>query len=377
MKGFIRAARVGELKPGEMRLVEVEDERILLANVNGAYHAVAELCTHSGGPLSEGFLEGEEVECPWHGSRFNVVTGAASSPPAVEALKRYAVRVDKGQVLIRLPEGSSREVAPLPARGAAELRERVAIVTGGETGIGKAIATALAREGADVVIAGLGEESGRSAARAIEALGRRATFVRANVTAAAEVSAMARKALEDFGRIDILVNNAGIQHVSPIVDLKEEDWDRVVDVHLKGTFLCARAVLPAMISRKWGRIINISSAHGKIASPFKAPYVAAKHGVIGFTKVLALETAEHHITANCICPGYVLTPLVERQLKDQARLHGLTEGEVAQKVLLKDTAQKRFIEDQEVAALAAYLSSEAARGITGQAISLDGGWVMQ
>lgn len=258
-----------------------------------------------------------------------------------------------------------------------ELKDKVAVVTGGESGIGRAMALAFAREGADVVVAGLGREPGEAVAQEVRRCGRRALFVPTDVTQSGMVAAMTAKALETFGAIDILVNNAGVQHLSPIVDLREEDWDRVVNVLLKGTFLCSKAALPSMIAKNGGRIINISSAHGKIGSPFKAPYVAAKHAVIGFTKVLALETAGYNITANCICPGYVRTALVENQVRDQARLHGVTEAVVTEKVFFKEVAQKRFIEEEEVAALAVYLGSDDARGITGQAISLDGGWVMQ
>ena len=258
-----------------------------------------------------------------------------------------------------------------------QLHDKVAIVTGGETGIGRTIAIAFAKEGAHVVIAGLMAERGQEVVQEVQALGRRAMFVAANVTVGAQVAAAAEKTLAAFGTIDILVNNAGVQHISPIVDLSEDDWDRVVDVHLKGAFLWTKAVLPAMIAKKSGRIITISSAHGKVASAFKAPYVAAKHGVIGFTKVVALETALDNITANCICPAYVWTALVQKQVKDQARIHGISEAEVTEKVFLKETAQKRFIEEGEVAGMAVYLSSDSAKGITGQALSLDGGWVMQ
>lgn len=256
------------------------------------------------------------------------------------------------------------------------MRNKVAIVTGGETGIGRAIALALAKNGASIVIAGLARDAAEQVVQDLNHLGGRSLFVPTNVTVQSQVVAMAQQTLESFGAIDVLVNNAGVQHIGPIVDLSEEDWDRVVDVSLKGTFLCTKAVLPSMIAQKAGRIINISSAHGKVASEFKAPYVAAKHGVIGFTKVLALEVAKHNITANCVCPGYVLTPLVQQQVKSQAKAHGITEAEVAERVFLKDVPLKRFIEDQEVAALAVYLASQNARGITGQAISVDGGWVM-
>lgn len=254
------------------------------------------------------------------------------------------------------------------------LAGKIAIVTGGESGIGRGIALAFAREGADVVIAGLNRQKGSAVVRDIESLGRKGLFVTTDVTDSGQVSGMVGETLKQFKKIDILVNNAGVQKVGSILDLTEDDWDKVVDTNLKGTFLCTKAVLGGMIENKWGRIVNVSSVHGKIASAFKAPYVAAKHGVLGLTKVTALETAPQGITANAICPGYVDTELVRMQIPDQAKTHGMTEEEVTEKVFLSEVPQKRFISVEEVAALAVFLASDPARGITGEAFGIDGGW---
>lgn len=257
-----------------------------------------------------------------------------------------------------------------------KLKDRVAIITGAASGIGRAIASTFAGEGAAVVVADLNEEGARRAAREIEDEGGRAVGVAADITKSLQVQAMVRTALERFGTIDILVNNAGIQHVAPIADLEEEKWNLLVAVHLTGAFLCAKALLPTLLAKRYGRIIHISSVHGKIASKFKAPYVAAKHGLIGFSRVLALETAEYGITSNAICPGYVRTPMVENQIPRLAQEHGMTHDEVLNDVILKDVPQKRLLEPEEVARLALYLAGSEARGITGQAINISAGWCM-
>ncbi len=256
------------------------------------------------------------------------------------------------------------------------LHGRVAIVTGAGSGIGRAIALAFAREGCRIMIADLNEEAGKGVVKEIEALGHQAFVVKTDVTTSAQVLAMVEATVKAFGTVEILVNNAGIQHVAPILELEEAKWNQLLAIHLTGAFLCTKAVLPHMIAQRWGRIINISSVHGKMASKFKAPYVSAKHGLLGLTRVAALEVAEYGITANAICPGYVRTPLVERQIPDQAKAHHMTEAEVVEKVLLKDVPQKRFIEPEEVAAMAVYLCTEAAQGVTGESIVLSGGWVM-
>jgi 3-hydroxybutyrate dehydrogenase len=181
-------------------------------------------------------------------------------------------------------------------------------------------------------------------------------------------------AFENFGRIDILVNNAGLQHIAPVVEFPEDRWDYLLRVLLTGTFLCCKYAVPHMIRQKWGRVINIASLHGKVASPFKSAYVSAKHGVLGFTKVLALEVAEHNITSNAICPAYVRTPLVEKQIDEQARRHGISPEEVVRKIMLEPAAIRRLLEPEEVAAMALYLCSDQASGITGAALDIDLGW---
>lgn len=256
------------------------------------------------------------------------------------------------------------------------LKGQGAIVTGAASGIGKGIAMAFAKEGAHVTIADLDEKGATEVVREIEGLGVKGLAVKTDITDGQQIRAMVNQTISAFGGVNILVNNAGIQKVAPIVELEDSAWNLMIAIHLTGTFLCTKAVLPAMLKQKSGRIINISSVHGKIASKFKAPYVSAKHGVIGFTKVLALEVAESGITANAICPGYVLTPLVEKQIPEQAKAHKMSEKEVIEKVLLKDVPQKRFISVEECGELAVYLASEAGSGITGQAINLSGGWAM-
>ncbi|MDQ7840332.1 MAG: 3-hydroxybutyrate dehydrogenase [bacterium] len=254
------------------------------------------------------------------------------------------------------------------------LEGKSAVVTGAASGIGLAIAQDLARAGASVCIADLHAVRGRQAADAIVTAGGVARFVRTDVAHSDDVRAMVEVAVADFGGLDILVNNAGLQYVAPIVDYPEDKWDLLVGVLLRGTFLCTKYALPHMIRRRWGRIVNIASAHGLVASPFKSAYVSAKHGVAGFTKVAAWEVAEHGITVNAICPGYVRTPLVEGQIADQARVHGIPEAEVVQRIMLEPHAIKRMIEPDEVAAMVVYLCSEAAGMITGAALTMDGGW---
>lgn len=251
---------------------------------------------------------------------------------------------------------------------------RSAVVTGAGAGIGRAIARLLAREGARVGVVDLDASASEDAAREIRDQGGAALPLVADVAQASAVRAMIAQAAEALGGVDILVNNAGLQHVAPIVDFPEERWDRLVGVLLTGTFLCTKYALPHMIARRWGRVVNIASAHGLVASPFKGAYVAAKHGVVGFTKVAAWEVAEHGITVNAVCPGYVRTALVERQIADQARAHGLPEAEVVERVMLQTAAIKRLLEPEEVAALVLYLCSDAAAGITGAALPIDQGW---
>jgi len=180
--------------------------------------------------------------------------------------------------------------------------------------------------------------------------------------------------VREFGQFDILVNNAGLQHVAPVVDFPEERWQHLLGVLLTGTFLCTKYALPHMIRGRWGRVINISSAHGLVASPFRSAYVAAKHGVVGFTKAAAWEVAEHGVTVNAICPGYIRTPLIERRIAEQSRLPGIPESEGVEQVMRTSQAVKRLLEPSEVAALALYLCSDAAAALTGAALPIDGGW---
>lgn len=254
-----------------------------------------------------------------------------------------------------------------------EIKNKVAIITGGASGIGFAIAKAFARAGASVVISDLDAGAGERAATELQEL-RPALFVKTDVADGGEVRRLVSSTIEAFGRVDILVNNAGLQHIAPVVDFPEERWDLLIGVILTGTFLCSKYALPHMVRQKWGRIINIASLHAKVASPFKAAYVSAKHGVVGLTKVIALEAAEHNITCNAICPAYVRTPLVEKQIEDQAARHGISPDEVVSKIMTEPAAIKRLLEPEEVASLALYLCSEAAAGITGAALDIDLGW---
>ena len=254
------------------------------------------------------------------------------------------------------------------------LQGKVAVVTGGASGIGRAIGLALAREGASVCIVDMNAEAGQHVADEIIGGGGSALSIPVDVSRVDSVQAMTGQVAEATGRLDILVNNAGLQYIAPVIEYPETQWDRLIAVMLTGTFLCTKYALPHMVRQKWGRVVNISSAHGLIASPFKSAYVSAKHGIIGFTKVTAWEVAEHGITVNAICPGYVRTPLVEGQIADQARVHGIPAAEVVERIMLQPVAIKRLIEPDEIAAMVAYLCLDAASMITGVAMTIDGGW---
>ena len=251
---------------------------------------------------------------------------------------------------------------------------KVGVVTGGASGIGKAVVLALAQAGADVVIADLNEQAGPALASELEVAGRRGFFQRTDLSRREEARRLVEAAVDRFGRLDILVNNAGLQHVAPIQDFAEEKWDLLIDLMLTGPFLLTKYAFPHMVRHRFGRIINIASAHGLVASPFKAAYVSAKHGLLGLTKVIALEGAAHNVTAVSICPGYVRTPLVTQQIADQARAHGISEQEVMDKVILVPQAIKRLLEPEEVAAMVVYLCSDWASGVTGTHIAMDLGW---
>jgi 3-hydroxybutyrate dehydrogenase len=254
------------------------------------------------------------------------------------------------------------------------LKGKVAIVTGAASGIGFAIAKGLAQAGAHCVLADVDPAAGDRARAELEKLGPPCSFVATNISQSVEVRRLVDAAVGTFDRLDILVNNAGLQYIAPIVDFPEDRWDYLIGVMLTGAFLCCKYSLPHMIRRKWGRIINIASLHGKVASPFKLAYISAKHGLLGLTKVVALEVAEHNITSNAICPAYVRTPLVEKQIEEQARRHNLPPAEVVTKIMLEPAAIRRLLEPQEVASLALYLCSDAAAGITGAALDIDLGW---
>jgi 3-hydroxybutyrate dehydrogenase len=259
------------------------------------------------------------------------------------------------------------------------LAGRVALVTGSTSGIGLGIATALAEAGAAVVLNGFGSDSDIAVAVAgLTALsGVEADHVDADLADPTQAVAMVEQVLDRRGRLDILVSNAGIQHVAPVEEFPPERWDAILAINLSAAFHAARRALPAMRANGFGRIVRIASAHGLVGSPFKSAYVAAKHGVVGLTRVLALETAEQPITVNAVCPGYVLTPLVERQIEDQAQAHGIAREAVVRDVLLKAQPNKRFATVGEVGALVSFLCGEAARSITGAAIPIDGGWTAQ
>src|SRR5690348_4881084 len=256
------------------------------------------------------------------------------------------------------------------------LTSKTAVVTGSTSGIGLAIAKALAKEGANVVINGFGDAGEIEKTRAgIESeFGVKAIYSPADMSKPHEIEEMIRLAERTFGGVDILVNNAGIQFVAPVENFPVEKWDQIIAINLSSAFHAIRAAVPSMKARKWGRIINTASAHSLVASPFKAAYVSAKHGLAGLTKTVALEVATCGITANCISPGYVWTPLVEKQIPDTVKARGLTEEQVKRDVLLAAQPTKEFVTVDEVAALAVYLCSDAAKAITGANLSIDGGW---
>lgn len=252
------------------------------------------------------------------------------------------------------------------------LHGRTSLVTGSTSGIGLAIATELAAQGSAVVLNGIAtaDDAERMRRELADVHGVAVTFDPADLRDPSAIAAMIGRA----GAVDILVNNAGIQHVAPLEAFPADRWDAIIAVNLSAAFHATKAVLPGMKQRGYGRIINIASAHGLVASPFKSAYVAAKHGIIGLTKVTALEVAEHGITCNAICPGYVWTPLVERQVADQAKAHGITEQEVTEQVFLAGQPTKRFVQVSEIAEMVTFLCSAAAVSVTGAALAIDGGW---
>lgn len=259
------------------------------------------------------------------------------------------------------------------------LKGKTALITGSTSGIGMAYAKALAAEGANIIINGFGDAAAIEAERvALEATsGARAIYLGHDLTKAAEIEAMMAEAAAAFGGVDILINNAGMQFVSPIEDFPVEKWDLIIALNLTSAFHTTRLAVPWMKSRKWGRIIQTASAHSLTASPFKSAYVTAKHGLAGLTKTVALEVATFGITANCISPGYVWTPLVENQIPDTMKARNMTREQVMNDVLLAGQPTKQFVTVEQVAAMALYLCRDEAAGITGANMSIDGGWTAQ
>jgi len=259
------------------------------------------------------------------------------------------------------------------------LKSKSAVVTGSTSGIGLAIARALAQEGADVLINGFGDAAEIEKERAgIESeFGVKAIYAAADMTQPDEIAAMIEQAESAFGKLDVLVNNAGIQHVDAIEAFPIDKWDQIIAINLSAAFHAMRAAIPGMKARGWGRIISTASAHSLVGSPFKSAYVAAKHGLAGLTKVAALELATSGVTVNCFSPGYVWTPLVEKQIPDTMKARGLTREQVINDVLLEAQPTKQFVTVDQVAALVVFLCREEAKSITGANLSIDGGWTAE
>ena len=266
-----------------------------------------------------------------------------------------------------------------PKTTTGELVGKVAVVTGSTSGIGLGIARAFAQAGVNVMLNGFGNASEIETTRAgvADEFGVKVIYSGADMSKPAEITKMITDAIAAFGAVDILVNNAGIQHVEAVETFPPEKWDAIIAINMSSAFHATRAVVPGMKARKWGRIINIASAHGLVASPFKSAYVAAKHGVVGFTKTIALETAEHGITVNAICPGYVLTPLVQKQIPDTAKARGISEEAVVRDVLLHAQPTRKFVTTEQLGALATFLCTSGGDSITGTALPMEGGWTAQ
>lgn len=250
------------------------------------------------------------------------------------------------------------------------LNGRVAMVTGAASGIGLAVAAALAQVGASVTLADIDQERVRTEAERIPG----ARFAVVDLSDGSAARQAVQETIAAAGRLDILVNNAGIQHVAAIPEFPEAKWRQLIEIMLTAPFLLTQAALPGMYERRWGRIVNLGSVHSLRASAFKSAYVAAKHGLLGLTRVTALEGAPHGVTCNCLCPSYVRTALVEKQIADQARIHGLPASEVVEKIMVAEAPIHRLLEPHEVAAYAVFLCSDAASGVTGSAVALDCGW---
>jgi 3-hydroxybutyrate dehydrogenase len=257
--------------------------------------------------------------------------------------------------------------------------KKTALITGSTSGIGLGIAKNFAAKGMNIVLNGFGDAAAIEEIRSnmSKEFGVEVRYSGADMSKVEEIENMIKTAESEFGAIDVLVNNAGIQHVSPVEDFPVDKWNAIIAINLSASFHTIRMALPKMKEKGWGRIINIASAHALVASPYKSAYVAAKHGIAGLTKTVALETATFGITMNAICPGYVWTPLVEKQVPDTAKARGITEEEVINNVMLHSQPTKKFVTIDQVAALASYLASDDAASITGSMVSIDGGWSAQ
>jgi 3-hydroxybutyrate dehydrogenase len=265
------------------------------------------------------------------------------------------------------------------ARERAMLKGKTAIVTGSTSGIGLGIAEALAAQGADLVLNGFGDSAGieRLRAELAERHGARVVYSGADMSKPDQIRGMVEQATRELGRVDVLVNNAGIQHTAPIHEFPDERWDAIIAVNLTAAFHATKAALPGMLERGWGRLINIASAHGLVASAEKGAYVAAKHGLVGLTKVVALETARTGVTCNAICPGWVLTPLVQKQIDDRAANEGIPVERAKLELLGEKQPSLEFVTPEQLGGLAVFLCSPAADQIRGQALLMDGGWTAQ
>ena len=259
------------------------------------------------------------------------------------------------------------------------LQSKIAIVTGSTSGIGLGIATALAAQGCDIMLNGFGDpaEIAGIAKRLGDEHRVRIAYSPADMSKPADIRGMVKTAVEQLGGVDILVNNAGIQHVAPVVDFPEDRWDAVIAINLSAAFHATKAALPHMTAKGWGRIINIASAHGLVASGEKAAYVTAKHGLVGFTKVVAIEAANSGVTCNAICPGWVLTPLVQKQIEARAAAQGVPYQQAHDDLLREKQPMLQYTTPEKIGGLAVFLCSEAASTITGAPLSIDGGWVAQ
>ncbi|NRA73450.1 MAG: 3-hydroxybutyrate dehydrogenase [Rickettsiales bacterium] len=256
-----------------------------------------------------------------------------------------------------------------------KLKGKTAIITGSTSGIGLGIAKGFAKHGINLVINGRRKrDEVKKELITLEKMGVKVAYNKADMTKPNEVVSLVKEATSKFGSIDIIVNNAGIQNVQPVEEFDPKKWDTIIATNLSSSFHTVRTAVPYMKKQGWGRIINIVSAHGLVASPFKSAYVSAKHGLLGFTKTIALELAQNNITCNAICPGYVMTPLVEKQIPDTAKARGISEEKVKKDVLLASQWTKKFVTVEQVAEIALFLCSDAAENITGTHISVDGGW---